>query len=72
LSGRTLVLGHGGDQRVVGRAAKDDVSPAVVAARFRVFDRCDDSASSKGIQPRPRVKEPIFDDAEASFDEAEL
>ena len=51
LSGRALVVGHGGYQRVVGRAAQDDVAAPVVAARFGVLDRRDHGASSKGIQP---------------------
>ena len=72
MSCRPLVVGHGGDQWIVGRAAEDDVAPAIVAARFRIFDGRDDRFPGESIEPRPRVKEPIFDDAEASFDEAEL
>ena len=72
LSGRTLVLGHGGDQRVVGRAAEDHVAAPVVAARFRVFDRRDDRFPGKRVEPRPRVKEPVLNDAEFRFDESEL
>ena len=50
LSCGPLVVGHGGNQGIVGRAAQDDVSPTVVAARFRVFDRRDHGASSKGAR----------------------
>ena len=72
LSCRPLVVGHGGDQWIVGRAAEDDVAPAIVAARFRVLDRRYDRFPGERVQPRPRVIQPVLHNAELRFDEAEL